>query len=500
MRANRMADPKVSVVLLTHNGERFVAEAIESILTQTYRNLELIVVDDGSTDNTPAIIARFRDPRMRVLRQSNLWIGFAHNRGASMATGDYIASMSHDDISLPHRLATQIEAMQEQNLDICFAWAEVIDAEGRPKEHFLTDVFNQSGRNSEDILAKLQAGNFLLAPSSIRRRHCYYRFAWNVVLFGLQDYAFWLQVLRRHRAAVLEIPLVKYRVHDSNVSLTRFYNEYRQLEVQAARRLAEDPAFPRSCTTRATLARELLAVTRRLMEYPDGHFEAYIAANRAVNLDPTAPEAYESLAAVLTAMGHEEPAQIVRSIGQNVDKSLAYPLPILAPPPSLGEHDLLDDTSLVRWMAATAEPERNHLSALLAQTQRERDDLQTLLRQSQERRDHVQALLQQGQEERERLRAVLQDSQDDRDRLQSLLQQSREERDHLRTLLQESEEERTSLRTQALYSQEERDQLQAVLYRTEEERDALSAHLRAVANGKVMRLLNLLSSPFRIKA
>ncbi len=325
-----MADPKVSVTLLAHNGARFVAEAVESILGQTYRNLELIVIDDGSTDETAAILSRFRDPRMQLFRQPNLWIGFARNRAVAMATGDYVASMSHDDVSLPERLAIQLEEMRKRDLDICFSWAQIIDDQGQPSTHFLEDTFNQPGPNSEYLLTKLQHGNFLLAPSVICRRECYNHFASNVVLFGLQDYALWLQMFRCFRARVIKRRLVKYRVHDSNVSIRRFQNDFRQLEVLASLRLANDPPFS-TLDNRQDRARDLLAEARRLIADPDTRVDAYLAANRAVNLDPTEPIGYETLAHTLSLLGHHDPAQLVRSIGERVHPALAYPLPLLAP-------------------------------------------------------------------------------------------------------------------------------------------------------------------------
>jgi tetratricopeptide (TPR) repeat protein len=352
-----------------------------------------------------------------------------------MATGEYIAAMSHDDISLPHRLSTQIEAMQRDNLDVCFSWAQIIDGEGQPTDHALSGVFNQPGPASAAILEKLKSGNFLLAPSVVCRRECYYHFAWNVALFGLQDYALWLQMLRRYRARVLEIPLVKYRVHDNNVSLTRFSDDYRRLEALAARCLADAPLFPRSPVVRAMLARGLLSTARRVAQNSDCYEEAYVTANRAVNLDPTALEGYDTLAAVLSAMGHDEAARIVRSIGQRVDKSLAYPLPLLAPPQAVGEGEPVVATHRLERIEGAPTVEDIH----------------------------------------------------------STLPEYEEGLDYLLALLRQNEEERNLLRDQIQRLDEERHRLQAALCLTERERDALASHLRAVASGRIMRLLNTIT-------
>src|SRR5579872_6000456 len=102
--------PAISVVMPTYNGERFLRPAIESILNQTFPNFELIIIDDGSTDNTPHILWEFKDTRLTVLtNQQNLGIAAATNRGLAAARGEYIALQDHDDISLPHRLQTQLD-------------------------------------------------------------------------------------------------------------------------------------------------------------------------------------------------------------------------------------------------------------------------------------------------------------------------------------------------------------------------------------------------------
>src|SRR5574337_525468 len=96
--------PRISVVMPTYNGERFLRAALESILGQSFRDFEVIVIDDGSTDSTPAILREFaaKDPRVIVLTNDhNLGIAGATNRGLAVARGEYIALHDHDDISLP---------------------------------------------------------------------------------------------------------------------------------------------------------------------------------------------------------------------------------------------------------------------------------------------------------------------------------------------------------------------------------------------------------------
>lgn len=104
-----MTQPKVSVIIAAYNGQRFVAEAVNSILSQTWRDLELLVVDDGSTDGTRAILREIagRDQRMRIIEKDNEGLIKTLNRGIAEARGVYIARLDHDDISRPTRLEQQ---------------------------------------------------------------------------------------------------------------------------------------------------------------------------------------------------------------------------------------------------------------------------------------------------------------------------------------------------------------------------------------------------------
>ena len=103
-----MSGPVVSVVMPAYNAERFVDEALESVLKQSYQRLEVIVVDDGSTDGTAARVQAYGNP-VRYLQQVNAGVGAARNRGLEAATGDYIAFLDADDLWRPEKLDVQLE-------------------------------------------------------------------------------------------------------------------------------------------------------------------------------------------------------------------------------------------------------------------------------------------------------------------------------------------------------------------------------------------------------
>jgi hypothetical protein len=132
------ATPVISVVMPTYNGERFLRPAIESILNQTFRDFELIVVDDGSTDRTPRILAELKDNRLIVLTNDrNQGIAVATNRGLAAARGEYVALQDHDDISLPHRFKTQLDFLKSHpDIALVGSAAILIDENSVPYAEF----------------------------------------------------------------------------------------------------------------------------------------------------------------------------------------------------------------------------------------------------------------------------------------------------------------------------------------------------------------------------
>lgn len=106
---------KVSVIIPAYNGDRYIGEAIESVLSQTYDDYEIIVVDDGSTDNTHQVIQQYSDHRLRYYAQANQGVAASRNFGLSVATGEYIAFLDQDDVFLPYKLSNQVAALEQNS-------------------------------------------------------------------------------------------------------------------------------------------------------------------------------------------------------------------------------------------------------------------------------------------------------------------------------------------------------------------------------------------------
>ena len=118
--------PKVSVVMPVYNGEKFLREAIESILAQTFADFELIVIDDGSQDDSFQIIQQFQDPRIRARRQENTGLAVTLNRAIDLSIGEYLARQDQDDLSLPQRFEKQVGFLDAHPAyAVVGTWAEI---------------------------------------------------------------------------------------------------------------------------------------------------------------------------------------------------------------------------------------------------------------------------------------------------------------------------------------------------------------------------------------
>jgi hypothetical protein len=208
---------QVSVVMPIHNGERYLRDAIESVLAQSLAEFELIAIDDGSTDATPEILASFaeRDSRVTVETLPGSGQSAALNHGLSTAESPYVAIMHADDLSLPDRLARQVAFMDAHPaIGICGSWVQLIgEREGElwafPAEH-------------DEIRCHLLFANVLPHPSVIMRcpQINELGLAYDDGLHCAQDYDLWVRAAERVRVANLPEALVHYRVHAGQTTRT----------------------------------------------------------------------------------------------------------------------------------------------------------------------------------------------------------------------------------------------------------------------------------------
>jgi len=208
--------PLISVLLPAYNGARFIGDAIQSVLEQTFPNFELLIVDDGSTDDTAEVVGAFDDERIRVCLQSNNGSSHAINRAVSLARGPYVACMAQDDVCHRERLEHEYRFLVETGKRAVFSWAAFIDDEGDSLHdtHFANDYFNHPNRSRAEILRWFFfEGNYFCAPSCLVEKELLRETGLVVpTLAQLPDFSMWIRILKRTDLVILPEKLLKFRI------------------------------------------------------------------------------------------------------------------------------------------------------------------------------------------------------------------------------------------------------------------------------------------------
>ena len=209
-------EPLISVIMPVYNGEKFIRETIDSVLNQTYRNFEFIIVNDGSIDSTRLIINSYDDKRVVVLDlPTNRGVSNARNIGMDSSKGEFIAFCDADDLYDPGRLQTQLDFLtRHPAVDVCGSYFTVFE-NGQEKliMHPLTDP---------EIKEHFFTSNCIGQPSVMGKSEVFRKYKYNPELQASEDYDLWTRMaIGGVVFANLPIPLVKYRLHPAQASKTK---------------------------------------------------------------------------------------------------------------------------------------------------------------------------------------------------------------------------------------------------------------------------------------
>jgi glycosyltransferase involved in cell wall biosynthesis len=206
----------VSVVTATYNMANYLSETLDSVLAQDYEPIESIVIDDGSTDETSAVLARYAtDPRVRVIKQENSGQTVAKNRGIAESRGEFVAFCDADDTWRPDKLSLQIPRFRsDDDVAVVFSEKRCIDSDGKPRPLIgPTDLYR--GR----VTAQLLIDNFVPFPSAVVRGRVLDELGgFDERLSMSIDYELWLRISAQYRFDYVPQKLVNYRVWDGQMS------------------------------------------------------------------------------------------------------------------------------------------------------------------------------------------------------------------------------------------------------------------------------------------
>lgn len=212
-----MNSPLISVILPVYNAERYIAQAVESILAQTFTDFEFLITDDGSTDRSLKILQRYaaQDSRIRLTAGSNQGVSKNRNQMLRQARGEFIAVMDADDIAAPDRFARQIEFLGQHPEVVCVGGAHaLIDHKGR----FIFQL-RLPLENAEIQQAALAGHGSICHPCAMVRRSAMLAVGgYNEDLHSAHDLDLWLKLGEIGKLANLEASLLQYRIHTSSVS------------------------------------------------------------------------------------------------------------------------------------------------------------------------------------------------------------------------------------------------------------------------------------------
>ena len=272
--------PEVSVIIPSYNCAKYLTDAVDSVLNQTFRDYEVLVIDDGSTDDTEAVMSRYGEP-VRYFHQPNSGVANARNRGINESHGRYVAFLDADDTWRQDKLEAQVTALRKNpHYQACYTAFAVVSSDLRP---LCITRSRRHGGALEDLLLR---GNAIATPSTVVLSRSLFEAVgrFDPSLSQCADWDMWVRIARRTEFLYLDLPLATYRQHGANMS-----RDASLLERDSMRVL--DKGFAMPCLGDSITKRRRAAFARNYMVLAGTYLHAGCYADfvrcaaRAVALD-----------------------------------------------------------------------------------------------------------------------------------------------------------------------------------------------------------------------
>ncbi len=248
--------PKVSIVIPTYNRAHFITESIQSVLAQTFTDFEIVVVDDGSIDNTKEVVNNFQDPRIKYTYQENQGVAAASNRGFKLSRGKYIAFFSSDDILIKDAVEKGVQVL-DRHPEVAFSYGRAYLMDERGHVFGLRKLKNKRSGvwgGTEEINKFLLYGNRIPVPTIMVRRAYHFEAglfdptfrygisakAWPEYCGCSEDVDLLIRLAKRYSVAYIAEPLAKIRQHSGSISSNRNIYEEEQSNTRVIERIFND--------------------------------------------------------------------------------------------------------------------------------------------------------------------------------------------------------------------------------------------------------------------
>lgn len=321
--------PRVSVITPTFEHAPFIEACVRSVIDQTEPDWEMVVVDDGSTDGTPDIVARFDDPRIRLVRRSHgglADLGATYNLALRETTAPFVAVLEGDDSWPAHKLARQLPSFDDPDVVLSYGRAELIDREGRAFARYARRPRGSAGLNDPigAILPALARGNFIVAPSVMIRRSALERIGGFLQPPSIPfvDHPTWMRLALEGRFAFCESVVGRWRRHARQYSTSavieppltaiQYIETITTLAIERGLVTVPIPVRADAATTRA---RSLIGVARLALLARDGP-GARRALLSVMDASPSLPRAAIVLVGVLASLAGRDIEWLFRASGR----------------------------------------------------------------------------------------------------------------------------------------------------------------------------------------